>query len=198
MDFKEAAYKIIIENFEDGIFISDYQSEALENHTHFLDVIFDSDKEKIAQVLFEEIQEYNGERWNYWTVTPPTAKPTRVIKNELKTVNAFLELLEKHSIDNINKEPTKRSKSGGIIIDMRPNLEYRTAQNIAQKMKHDLELLQKKCNQSDLLILQKPRYYKNTKSKEDIENTIRDIMKTYSIAIDYESIQKVRDFISRL
>jgi hypothetical protein len=121
-----------------------------------------------------------------------------VIKSELKTVNAFLELLEKHAIDNINNEPVKRNESGGIRLDMRQNLEYRKAQNIAQKMKHDLELLQKKCNQSDLLILQKPRYYKNAKSKEDIENTIRDIMKNYSIAIDYLSIQDVRAFIARL
>ena len=81
---------------------------------------------------------------------------------------------------------------------MRPNLEYRNAQSVANNMKHDLEKLKKKCNQSELLILKKPRYYKNTKTKEDIENTIKTIMRKNSIAIDYLSIQDVRAFIARL
>lgn len=198
MTFKEAVQKVIANNFEDGNFIESNQCEALENHTTFLDAISDNDKEKIAQILYDEIIEYNAERWQNWTTTPPTAKPTRVINSELKTVNAFLELLDKHCLDNINTEPLKRNENGGLCIDLRPNLEYRTTQSVAKKIKNDLEILKKKCNQSDLLILQKARYYKNIKTKEDIKNTIKKIMKKNSIPIDYLSTQDIQEFIARL
>jgi hypothetical protein len=198
MTFKEAVQKVIANNFEDGNFIEDRQTKALDDHTAFLDGIPDNDKPGIAQFLYDEIVEYNGERWKFWITTPPTAKPIRVINSELKTLNAFLELLDKHSVDNMSKEPPKKGENGEYRINLGPNPEYKTAQSIAQKMKHDLELLQKSCNQSDLSIIQKARYYKNTKTKEDITNTIKTIMKKNSIPIDYLSIQDIQEFIARL
>jgi hypothetical protein len=185
MIFSEIADSVILRRFKQGSFIHPNQCEALKNHADFFDNIPDNDKVKIAQDLFSEIESYNA--IPSWTTTPPTAKPTRVIKQELQTVTAYIELLNKIYSDMSNCNPFFGKSE-----------EYENAQVIAKKIKHDLEILQKKCKQSDLLILQKSRYYQNTKTKQDIENTIRDIMKNYSIAIDYLSIQDVRAFIARL
>lgn len=175
MIFKEVMNEVIYKNFEIDDFIHPDQCKALEEYTYFLDGIPDSDKEKIAQKLFSEIVEYNDAQVNNWTTVQPTAKPTRVIKSDIKTIDNFLELLEKIYLD------VPSSMSGTFFsIDKK----YKTAEDYAQKLKHDLEILQTgkaKCNQSDLLILKKGRYYSNIKTKEDIENTIIEILKDYSL-----------------
>jgi hypothetical protein len=167
--------EVIGKNFESGYFINPDQCKALKDHTYFLDGIPDSDKEKIAQKLFSEIEEYSAQQFNNWTTEQPTAKPTRVIKSDIKTIDNFLELLAKIHID----APASMS---GTFFSM--NKECSNAKAFAKKLKHDLETLQTgkaKCNQSDLLILQKRRYYSNIKTKEDIENTITEILKDYSL-----------------
>jgi hypothetical protein len=124
--------------------------------------------------------------------------PLRTINSELKTVNAFIELLDKHAFDNRNKNPSRRTERGGWLINFGPNPEYRGAQATAEKMKHDLELLQKTCEPSKLLILRKERYYKKVKTKKDISKTIKAIMKQNSIPIDYLSVQEINEFIARI
>lgn len=189
MDFKEAVIEIIQKERDVGYYhLTDYQYDALVNHTDFLNTIADDEIMGAANKLINELYLYLYKP--SWTTVPPTRKPTDVIKNELKTVNSFLELLNKISLD-VPRYWDEKSLSG-------VNEEYKQAQSLATKIKHDLEILTKTCKQSDLKILTKERYYKGIINKKDIEDTIKSIMKSYSIAIDYQSIQEVRDFIARI
>lgn len=183
MTFSEIADRVILRRFKQGGFIHPNQCEALKNHADFFDNIPDNDKVQIAQDLFSEIESYNA--IPSWTTTPPTAKPTRVIKSELQTVTTYIELLDKIYSDMPNCSNPFFGKSE----------EYENAQVIAKKIKHDLEILQKKCKQSDLLILQKSRYYQNTKTKQDIEDNITNLLREHSITIDFIGI---RAFINKI
>lgn len=189
MDFKDAVINIIQKEHDVGYYhLTDHQEYALLNCTDFLNAIPDDEIMGAANNIISEIYTYDYKP--SWTTIQPTKKPTDVIKDELKTVNNFLELLNKISLD-VPRYWDEKSLSG-------VNEEYEAAQSLATKIKHDLEILTKTCKQSDLKTLAKERYYKGVINKKDIEDTIKSIMKSYSIAIDYKSIQEVRDFIARI
>ena len=193
MTFKEAALIVMDEEFTRGNFITPNQSEALADHTAFLDGIPDSDKRKIADKLFWEIYLFNGEQFQNWTVTPPTTKATRVIQSDLQAVNDFLGLMEKIYLD-------VPASMNGTIFSLDEG--YIAAKKYAEKLKHDLEALSKGktgCNQSDLLQLQKGRYYSNTITKEDIKKIVIEILEDYRLPKHTKDRRRVYDeFIARL
>lgn len=199
MTFKEAALIVMDEEFAGNNFITQENASALADHTAFLDGIPDDDKEKIAGKLFWEIYSFEGEQFKNWTVAPPTAKPVRVIESDLQTVNDFLGLLEKIYLD----VPSMILYMGGRRLSGGKEAEqYIAAKKYAEKLKHDLEILQTgvaKCNQSDLLLLKKGRYYSKAISKEDIKKTVIQILKDYSLPLHTTDRRRVYDeFIARL
>lgn len=122
---------------------------------------------------------------DYWLQDTERKKaPERQIESDLKTVEKFLKLIERYGKNN-NLTRTFQSDLVQHEEDNVPSYAF------VKCLLHDLLVMGKDTEQSNLYALRKNTYYKNTVTKESIEKIIREFGKKYSITIDYADIRPV-------